>query len=108
MSVPATVEQVAVKAAANTWAFGSMKGTGVPRGGAGQLPGVMGKDAPDFSLKMVGGETYKLSESIGKEVVILDFWATWCGPCIQAMPDVIAAVKEFEGQGVRLIGRNPT
>ena len=36
----------------------------------------------------------------------LDFWATWCPPCIKALPDVMAAVAEFEGQDVRLVALN--
>jgi len=106
VSVPAGVTQIAVSALANTWAFGDMKGVGAPNGEAGQLSELIGKPAPDFELATLEGDTFKLAESLGKEVVVLDFWATWCGPCIKALPEVMAAVNEFEGQGVRLIAVN--
>ncbi len=38
--------------------------------------------------------------------MVLDFWATWCGPCIQAMPQVERAAGEFKEQGVRLVAVN--
>jgi peroxiredoxin len=67
---------------------------------------LVGKPAPDFVLSMVGGKTFHLAESKGKEVVVLDFWATWCGPCLQAMPQVERAVEQFKEQNVRLVAVN--
>ncbi len=51
---------------------------------------LVGKPAPDFSAELLDGTQWKLSQQQGK-IVVLDFWATWCGPCIEAMP-VIAEV----------------
>jgi len=54
-----------------------------------------GDKAPDFSLKSVDGKTVKLSDYKGK-VVIIDFWATWCGPCRRGIPDLVSIQKEFK------------
>src|SRR5690606_7195976 len=54
-----------------------------------------GKEAPDFELKTLEGETVTLSQHEGKDIVILDFWATWCGPCRQAMPIIENVSEEF-------------
>jgi len=53
-------------------------------------------EAPDFALLNLEGETVKLSELKGKTVV-LDFWATWCGPCKASFPGMQRAVNHFEG-----------
>ncbi|PQO29067.1 TlpA family protein disulfide reductase [Blastopirellula marina] len=79
-------------------------------GGGGANPGnsssLVGNPAPDFTLDLLDGEDkFTLSKQQGS-VVVLDFWATWCGPCIQAMPQIDGVVKEFEDQGVKLIGVN--
>ena len=58
-----------------------------------------GKKAPDFTLLTPGGKEVKLSDYEGK-VILLDFWATWCPPCIKSVPDLIAIHNEFDGQAV--------
>lgn len=66
---------------------------------------LVGEPAPDFKLSNLDGETFQLAEHRG-EVIILDFWATWCSPCLQTMPLVDEIVEEFSDQKVRLLAVN--
>ena len=59
--------------------------------------------APDFTLKSNGGDNLRLSEHRG-EVILLNFWASWCGPCRQEMPHLDALQKKYESLGVNVIG----
>jgi thiol-disulfide isomerase/thioredoxin len=60
---------------------------------------LIGSVAPDFRLKDLKGAEVALSESKGK-VVLIDFWATWCAPCRQEMPDFQNIHRELSGQDV--------
>ncbi|HEX5471587.1 MAG TPA: TlpA disulfide reductase family protein, partial [Lacipirellulaceae bacterium] len=66
---------------------------------------LIGKQAPDFALDLLDGGHFKLSEQKGK-VIILDFWASWCGPCMQAMPITEKVAEEFKDRGVKLVAVN--
>ena len=63
----------------------------------------VGAVAPDWTLKTSGGDEVTLSKLRGK-VVVLDFWATWCGPCKKAMPSVQKLHEHFKGKPVRVFG----
>ena len=66
---------------------------------------LIGQPAPDFELELLDGEKFRLSQAKGK-VVVLDFWATWCGPCLQSLPQVVQTAREFADDNVVLVGVN--
>jgi peroxiredoxin len=63
------------------------------------------KAAPDFTLKSLKGSNLKLSEFRG-DVVMINFWATWCGPCRQEMPILNDLYLKYRDQGFTLLGVN--
>ena len=67
--------------------------------------GLVGAPAPDFALKSASGENLRLSEYRG-EVVMINFWATWCGPCRQEMPLLDELYDRYQRVGFRLLGVN--
>ncbi len=65
-----------------------------------------GKDRPvmlDFTLTALDGTPYSLSQFKGK-VVIIDFWATWCGPCRAGIPHLIELYNKYHSKGLFIIG----
>jgi len=59
--------------------------------------------APDFALPDLEGNIVKLSDFEGK-VIILDFWATWCPPCVQEIPHFVELYEKYQDNGFQMIG----
>jgi peroxiredoxin len=62
-----------------------------------------GRRAPEFSAPNVDGKSVSLKESLGK-VTIVDFWASWCGPCRKENPNMVKLYAEFHDKGLNIIG----
>ncbi len=77
------------------------------RGGGPEAPHpLLAKPAPGIKLDLLGGGKLDLAALKDKNVVILDFWATWCGPCQRAMPVIEKVAAEYKEKGVLLYAVN--
>ncbi len=62
-----------------------------------------GDKASDFTLETADGKKVTLSELRG-QVVLLNFWATWCGPCVKEIPAFLDVYKEYKSKGFEIVG----
>lgn len=63
-----------------------------------------GRVAPDFELTLLDGSTFRLSERVGRNVIVLNFFATWCGPCRAEMPELERYHRAHKDEGLILLG----
>ncbi|MGC4089689.1 MAG: TlpA disulfide reductase family protein [Polyangiaceae bacterium] len=82
---------------ASLWLAGCAAGSARPESaGGGQ--------SPDFELNALDGSSVRLSDYLGKQVVLIDFWATYCEPCLRAMPTLDVLYKKYKAQGFVVLG----
>lgn len=68
-----------------------------PAGGGGAA------ELPDFTLDTIDGERFRLSDHVGKEVIVLSFWATWCMPCLAELPHLEELYQAEKPQGLMVV-----
>ena len=81
---------------------------GVGAGSCGPVPGsgasLVGREAPWFRLARTDGAETTLEDVMGEKATLIDFWATWCSPCIAELPYLQAVAQKYRDHGLGVVG----
>ena len=64
----------------------------------------VGDIAPEFEAKQLDSSTFRLADYREKKAILIDFWATWCGPCIDEIPKIKRIAETYRDQGLEVVG----
>lgn len=59
---------------------------------------------PSFTLRTIDGDNFRIDDHVGKKVIIIDFWATWCPPCRAEIPGFVRLYSQYKEKGLLIIG----
>jgi peroxiredoxin len=100
-----TVGCACAAAAVGCASGGASKGQGTtPAASSSTATTGTGANASDFTLRDTEGRQVHLSDFLGKQVILIDFWATWCVPCEAELPHLESLYKQYKDQGFVVLG----
>jgi len=100
IDAPIAADTFVFKAPAGSQKVDSLFGGAGGGGGKPERSPLLGKPAPSVQLKLLDGSNFQLEDHRDKDIVMMDFWATWCGPCVQELPILADVAKAYKDKGV--------
>jgi len=104
---PSATPELAAQATEPIWALPTLPVNNWSGSPLGESQAKVGTAAPDFELKQADGTVIRLTNYAGK-VVVLNFWASWCPPCRDEMPDLQSLATGYADQGLVVLGIHTT